>query len=607
MTASTQTERTMMLAEMHTDSARDMTLDGRADDALVQWLKAIALYEELGAREHEQDAVLEAAKLAERTGHHQRAFDLFQRAVELARVPGSEGELGTALAHLSRVAIASGHLAEGIAHAHEAMAIGDQIDEPRLVASTGLTIAQLELGRGELDAAEENLERTQRAFEAAGDESGVGHAHNLRGEILRAQGDLPAAAAAFEVALKTFMGKGDVRGLALAMANQGNIARMSGDLDGAESLFQGSYELAVGVGDVPAVARALTNLGNIAAARGELAKARADYEKALVYDRKHGQTKAVIGGLVNLASLAATQGRLADAHAAYLEAFDALRPLRSARTSADVLAMVGQLDARMGRLAEAERHFAEARVLAQQAAHTLALARLDISDAAMIYARGDVTRALAAYRAAAPRLEAVGGAGDMATLWLVIADASLMARDLDGAQAALDAAASRLSAGDAREQLDIAITRARVALASDLGAADDLRTIAEQLDSAGRPIDALTARLAALEIGPTPDDAPMATALKEAAERLALAPLLIEAQSAWLAASGGDPNAVEALVAEAEALELGLLALRTRRRWAATLFRAGQDEAARRVRDDAIARAHRSGALLEAERLEALA
>lgn len=608
MSTTKKTEHLVLTAELHVEAAVDMAAEQRFDEAIEQWLKAAALFSEAGAAEREQEAALRAGLLFERVGDLAQALAWLERAVELARVPGAELSLGQALAHLSRVAVASGRVKDGVTYAHEAMDLGERTDDPRLIGAMALALGEIEAQRGTFDEAERVLEVGRVAWSRAKDEEGLGQIANARGELARARGLLEAAEVAFREAVNHFMLAKSASGLAVAMANQGNLARAQGDLDSAETLFQASFNMAQAAHDGPGIARAHTNLGNLAAMRGDLAGAKSRYERALALDRRWGQVRAVAGGLVNLASIAATEGRLDAALESYGKALDALTELRaSRRTFADLLTMMGQLEARLGRLGPAERRFAQAAEHAAASHHALGAARLEVCRAALTHARGDVARALSAYRQAVPTLEAVGGASDLATVWLVVADAALATSDVDGAQAALDAAATRVDEGQ-REALDLAVLAARVRLAAEpsLAARAALVAAADALAAAGRETDALTARLAALDLGLDPAaDRALVEVVAARAEALQLAPLRIDARSAWLALTGADPRDGEALVAEADALGLGLLGLRVRRRWAAALDLVGQREAAADIRREAREQARRWGATAELSRLDA--
>ena len=265
-TRGAQTERLLRTAEVHVEAAREMSADQSFEDARRQWLIAAELYAEAGANDFELDAWMHAGLASERVGDLAASLDYLSRAAALARQPGMDIELGTVLAHLSRVEIAVSHVADGVAHAHEAMDLGDRVDNPRLVAQMAGTIADLELRRGALDEAARLLDRAHAAWSLVRDAEGLGLVANARGELARARHDLDEADRYFSEAVTHFSAAQSPGGVSLAMANRGNVARVQGKLARAETLFGASYNLAVASSDPLAIARARTNLGNLAAA-----------------------------------------------------------------------------------------------------------------------------------------------------------------------------------------------------------------------------------------------------------------------------------------------------------------------------------------------------
>ncbi|MFO0744630.1 MAG: tetratricopeptide repeat protein [Myxococcota bacterium] len=358
--------------------------------------------------------------------------------------------------------------------------------------------------------------------------------------------------------------------------------------------------------DGPAIARAYTNLGNLAAMQGDLAAARSRYERALAIDKRWGQVRAVAGGLVNLASIAATEGRPEAALKSYGEALGvcvccarrARRPISWPRTAE---AAWGAFERRRAPLHRGARPRRRAK-----AGHHLGEARLAGAEAALLHARGQVEAALQGYRQAVPRLEAVGGASDLAVLWLVVADATLAAGDPSGARAAVEAAATRIDDSDAREAIDVRVARARVRLATEPDLDARAVAAAQAQADAGRTSDAMASRLAVVDLGLDPvADRALAEQLVPEAEALGLAPLRIDARSALLGLAGGDPREGEELCARPTAWA-SALALRVRRRLAVALDLVGRHDEATRVRAEAAAKSARAwGAKAELARLEA--
>lgn len=620
-----------------------MEASHRFEQAEQQLELAIACFADAGNAEAERDAWLRAAQVARKQGKLEAASDALRNAVALARVPGLTRELALALGHLGMNEAQRGQPIEAAVAWHEAVELAEGLSELRMVAAIASNLGQLELGRGAIDEAERAFRKALAAAIKDDNAAERGAAYNALGEIARARGDLAMAQRHFEDALASLSNSRDVGALGLTYANLGNIARVSGNLERAQRFFDTSLRMASHVNDHAGVARAQANLGNVAAARGALSEARGHYQKGLALDRKLGNVQAVIGGLVNLASLLVVEGRLDEARKHFSEASATLRPgpgmrgTGNLRTLADVLLLRGQVEARLGSLPDAEALFVEALEHARVAGHRSGEARLRLCIAALAHARGHVAKALAAYREAVVAIEAEGVAGDIATAHLVIADCALAAGDVAAAATAVAAARARViasmaaSAGLAtaeeegprsgrlsrkamvevtspRELLDVEAMAARVAMvAAGADARPAALAQAAELRAAGRRVDALALELAVADDGRVPhEDVVLARSVAEAARELGIEPLALDAETLAAAFEGTDGalSAIEAAHERANALGLGLLAARVRRRQVALLARLGLRERAETLRALALSWAQAEGAGAEAMRLE---
>jgi len=632
-------ERALVLGQGHLEAAQYMEASHRFEQAEQQLELAIACFAEAGNNEHEREAWLRSAQVARRLGKLEAASDALRNAVALARAPGLEKVLALALGHLGMTEAQRGQPIEAAVAWHEAVELAEGLSELRMVAAIASNLGQLELGRGALDEAERAFRKALAAAVSDDNDAERGAAHNALGEIARARGDIATAQQHFEQALTSLTKAQDMRALALTYANLGNIARVGGNLERAQRLFDTSLRMSAHINDNGGVARAQTNLGNVAAARGLLGEARGHYQKGLQLDRKLGHVQAVVGGLVNLASLWVVEGRLDEARKHFAEASDTLRsgpPGRiNVRTLADVLLLQGQVEARLGSLAAAEALFRDALEHTQVAGHRSGEARLRLCIAALDHARGHVAKALAAYRATITLIAAEGVASDIATAHLVIADCALAAGDGVLASASVAAARACVSASMAasagqvaateegprsgrlsrkaivevtspRELLDVEAMSARVMLTKGAGRAEALAQAAE-LRAAGRQVDALALELTVADEGLLPEhDLVLAQEVAAAARELGIEPLAIDAETlaASFAASDTALSAIEAAHERAQAMGLGLLAARIRRRQIGLLLRMGLGERAETLRALASSWARAEGAHAEAARLE---
>jgi tetratricopeptide (TPR) repeat protein len=618
--------RTLALARQHIEAAQYMTSEQRFADAHAQWRDALALLETLPSLPPEaQRAWMRAGLCSQRVGEPERALDELARAVSLARAPGLAKELAVSLGHLGTLLAQRGAASEAAAAWHEAIDVAESLQEPAIVYTLAGNLGRLALGRGDFDAAEQAFRRALAAAEGDENDAERGAWENALGELLRARGLEHDADACFERAFDAAQRGGDIGLMALTLANRGNLARARGNLETAQSLLGASYNLAAVTGDGPAIARAHANLGNLAVTRGGLDEAQRHYVQALALDKRHGQAEAVLGGLVNLGSLRVLRGDLEGGLKHYREALDKLPARGATRTASDLEALTGQVLGRMGRLDEATAHFTRALAFARDSAYPGAEARLAMNLAAIDFARGDVSRALAGHLAALQAL-AAGPVSDLVTAHLVVADCALAAARFDLAASHLAASGRLLGIVDAhepedndqhettddayrskREYLDFQSMKARLAVVTHRSpeALDALRAAADALMTAGRNAEAHAERLALLEVSADLPDAPsLAEEGLRFAEKSKLEPLALDFGSVLALLRRDPPEHVAALASRADGLGLGLLALRLRRREVSLRVAHGRLDDARTLAHQLIDMARDKGALAELRALE---
>jgi len=275
--------------------------------------------------------------------------------------------------------------------------------------------------------------------------------------------------------------------------------------------------------------------------------------------------------------------------------------------------------------------------------HRAGEARLRLCIAALDHARGRVAKALAAYREALGWVAAQGVASDIATAHLVVADCALAAGDSGLAETAVAAArasveeslvasatvaevpeegprSGRLSrkvatvvAAAPRELLDVEAMAARVGLSkAGAGGASERQaalTQAAALRAVERVVDALALELAVADEGAMPaEDHASAQRIAVTARGLGLTPLALDAETlAWSFEGSEEALAgLEQADAQAQALDLGLLGARIRRRRVGVLMALGLRDRAEALRAVASSWARREGVGSEVTRLERL-
>lgn len=605
-------DRHHALALQHYEAAEGFVELGQLDLALLNYRQAAQTLARTSDPPFEARAWTRAGVVALELGDVEAAREHLADAVAIERAAGLERELSATLGHVAAAHRRAGAPGEAAAALRESLELGERLGDDLVIGAMAGELGELELNRGATAEAQRLLELASGAFGRAGrTEAQAGTALAL-GDIARASGDLEAAETRYREALHIYGHARHVVGNARALASLGHLSRDAGKLVEAEHLYDASLTMASFIGDREGIACAVQNLGNLAASRGDLPLARDQYESALDLYMELDDAQSVAGLRVNLANLLATEGHLEEALAAYGIAIEALEQVRAARAVVDVRCLIGQLEARLGRLERAEAAFLEAKRQADALAYGPAQARLGVNLAAIGYARGDIHAGVAGFAAGAAHLERLERPSDAATTWLVAADALLAAGRSAEAEEAVARARGLLGDEEEgqREQLDCDWLAARVAFSrgASVETREDLLALADRLALAGREADSLSARLAVIDRGLSPElDQPLADAVTRAALALAVAPLALDAESAALALEGAPSDAdvarARVIAASAAASGLALLRLRAERRLARVLERAGHAAEALTVRAAALARARSMGAEAEVAQL----
>ena len=142
-------------------------------------------------------------------------------------------------------------------------------------------LGELELNRGNADAAQSLHERALSLARQNGDEAEEAAALSGLGSVAWSRENLDSADAYYAQALEVSDMIGDLTRSARQLGNRGLIAEARGDSESAEQYYSRALALMQSSGDVFGEALARNNLGNIARVRGEFDEAEDNYRLAL--------------------------------------------------------------------------------------------------------------------------------------------------------------------------------------------------------------------------------------------------------------------------------------------------------------------------------------
>ena len=240
------------------------------------------------------------------------------------------------LSELGQHALLLGELADAERFFREALAIGERLGRPDLVAPLYSSLGAVLESRGRLDEAEEM------------------------------------------VRLAIAKRSGNEAELAVNYGNLGIILSRQGRLSEAEILFREALVFHSRMGDSEGTARDLLNLARVSLELGNLADAEPSLLKGLVTYVKIGNRQGMATGFRDLAFLLTEKGDLQQAESLLREAMALSRQLGDRAGVADLYQGLGLVHARRGETAEAREAWTRARDLYSEMGMTRHLEEVDV-------------------------------------------------------------------------------------------------------------------------------------------------------------------------------------------------------------------------------------
>ncbi len=170
----------------------------------------------------------------------------------------------------------------------QALALALKLGEERLRASCEVAIAEVARKQGRYDEALHLLDRAAQGFQDAGDASGVGRVHHLRGTVALQRGDYPKAVESYEASLAIRERLGDKASMGSLLSNLGVIAEHNGDYEASRGFHERAMALRTDVGDRWGIGVSTQNLGMIAVLQSRFQEARDWFERTMLLAREVG-------------------------------------------------------------------------------------------------------------------------------------------------------------------------------------------------------------------------------------------------------------------------------------------------------------------------------
>jgi predicted ATPase/class 3 adenylate cyclase len=308
-----------------------------------------------------REYLLRAGHAAQAAYANAAAITYYRKALPLLPAdeqPATLLRLGQVLELTGKWAEAAEVYKQGLELARQA---GDLLAQARCQSAIG----DLHRKQGMYDDAMAWLEQAQAAFQALGDEAGVGQVLHIEGTVAAQQGNPQRARQLYGASLDVRRKLDDRPQIANSLNNLGIVARSLDDLELARRLYEESLEIRRALNDRRAIAVSLNNLGNLALQQHNAAEARTRLEEAVSLQREVGDKHYLANALNNLGNVARDQGDVEAARSLYGESLALNRELGDMWQTAYLLEDVGLLAAREGRPQRAVRLAAAAAVLRQ--------------------------------------------------------------------------------------------------------------------------------------------------------------------------------------------------------------------------------------------------
>jgi predicted ATPase/DNA-binding CsgD family transcriptional regulator/uncharacterized protein HemY len=247
-----------------------------------------------------------------------RATEMFQSALDLARVHASKGRVATLLLNVGSAARDQGNYIRARALFEESLQIVRELDDKTTIVVLLQNLGRVAHHHSKLDRATALAQESLVLAREMNHMSGIASALLTLGWVARTTGDHDFAMNAAGESLAYFQQVGDKRGSQEAVDLMSSVAKDKGDYARARALAEQSLQQVQEAGIKWAIANAYNNLGWIAYGERQYTEAQTHFRTALALQQEMDNT-------VSSAALLGALGRTAYQQGLYNEAWKCLR------------------------------------------------------------------------------------------------------------------------------------------------------------------------------------------------------------------------------------------------------------------------------------------
>ena len=252
--------------------ARERYANSKASEYYVKGLGLLRDGAE-GSTEQQLRALHHYGDVLQVLGKNDEALDAFNEMLVRAYRLNLKSKGGAAHARIGRLYRDTGRLDDAQQHLESALALFEDSNDERGIASTVDDVGKLYWLRGNYPKALEYTQRSLTMRRKLGDRRSIALSLNNLGLVYQDSGQFKLALVAFEQALRIRREIGDLVGVSISLNNLGTVAQDQRDDQQALTLFLEAHEVAKETGDRNRLALVLTNLGETYNRLGDPTKA----------------------------------------------------------------------------------------------------------------------------------------------------------------------------------------------------------------------------------------------------------------------------------------------------------------------------------------------
>jgi len=275
----------------------------QADEAILSARQALALAEQVDARETQAHAQSLLGELLPHRGEFEQAKAYQQQALDYYQKAGDERRQANCLSSLGIIHWRSGNYAQALDYFRQSLPLQQAIRDKAGLAKLMNSIGGVYFEQGDLDQALTYVQQSVEHYQAIGDRLGMAHGWGNLALVYRGLGKYDLALAYNQQDLDASREMGNRHHIATVFGNRGSVYEELGDLDQALSYAQQALQIQEELGNKWEIARHRAAIGAIWQKKGDNHQALAQYDAALPILRAHGAGYYVVAPLLGKAEM----------------------------------------------------------------------------------------------------------------------------------------------------------------------------------------------------------------------------------------------------------------------------------------------------------------